>query len=211
MHVDDFADHHFVAVLLAVAADELHRLRIDAFERNRRARTRGGLTLRDGAMASFATFRLADVGGIIAAGDVHLVAQIVGREIEHEFAAALGVELRVLARIRGEHDEGRMARDHVEEAVGREIDHARRADGRDPADRARHDEAGRRVVREIMRLAARVVIHAKFPIARWWIREGRAPGDRSTATMRNASVLAGKAPFVGRFRSIAEDIAGHCR
>ena len=68
----------------------------------------------------------------------------------------------MLARIRGKHHEGRVARDHIEEAIRREIDDARRTNGCDPADRARHDETGRWVMREIVRLAARVVIHAKY-------------------------------------------------
>jgi hypothetical protein len=167
MDVDHFADDHFVIVLLAVAADEVHRLRIDAFERDRRAHHAWWLDLSRRRNGEIRHFGFADLGGVIAAADIHLGAQIVGREIEHELAAALGVKLGVLARIRGEHHERRMARDHIEEAIGREIDDARRADGRDPADWAWHDKTGRRVMREIVRLAARVVIHAKYPVGRW--------------------------------------------
>jgi hypothetical protein len=164
MHVDDFADHHFIIVLFAAAADEAHRLRVDAFERDRRFRHARRLDLARRRHCELCQLRLADIFRIVAAGHIHLVAQVVGREIEHELAAALGVRLRVLARIRGKHDEGRVARDHIEKAVRREIDHAGRTDGGDPADRARHDEAGRRVVRKFVRLAARVVIHANHPV-----------------------------------------------
>src|SRR5271163_4409055 len=91
MHVDDFADHHFIAVRFAVAAGEAHGLGVHAFERDRRTRHPRWLDLARGRHDELRQFRLADIFGIIAAADIHLGAQVVGGEIEYEFAAPLGM------------------------------------------------------------------------------------------------------------------------
>jgi hypothetical protein len=74
----------------------------------------------------------------------------------------------MLARAAGEHDEGRTRRNDIEEAVGREIDHAGWVERRDPTDRTRHHETGAGIMGETMRLAARIVVHENVtPFNRW--------------------------------------------
>ena len=160
MHAHHLAEAKRTAAGLAVRRDELDGLVVEAFERDRRAfdprrfHDLGRYHLEPGKLG------LAHVLAMVAAGDVHLGTQIIRGEIEHELARALGVALRVLAPGRGEQHERRLGRHDVEEAVGREIDHAGRADGGDPADRARHHQAGAGIVLEVMRLGAGIVVHA---------------------------------------------------
>ena len=163
--VDHLADDEGIDRLLPVRADELDGAVVDAFERDRRAFDPRRLHHPGRHHPEPGEVGLADVLGMIAAGDVHLAAQLPGREIEHELARGLRVALRVLAGAAGEHDEGRPGRNDVEEAVGRQIDDASRADGRDPADRPRHDQASPGIMGETVRLAARIVVHAmSFPV-----------------------------------------------
>ncbi len=79
-------------------------------------------------------------------GRVHLLRQIPGGEIPDEFAGLRHVTDGILGASRGKADDRRLVVEGVKEAVGREIDVAVLAAGRDPADRTRPDDGVERIV-----------------------------------------------------------------
>ena len=95
---------------------------------------------------------------------VHVEAQIPGGERADELAGLLDVEQRVLAPGGAEHHVVRLLADRVEEAVGRDIADAVLADGRYPADRARHHQRLEGIVLQAVLVLARLVEHCAFSL-----------------------------------------------
>jgi hypothetical protein len=91
-----------------------------------------------------------DMVGNHRRGGVHGQRQRPGRQVPHELARLLDIAHRVLPARAGKSDDRRLVVEGVEEAVGREIAHARGADRRDPADRSRRDDGVQRIVPQAM-------------------------------------------------------------
>src|SRR5258708_35579555 len=92
-------------------------------------------------------------------GRVHLLRQILGREIPDELFRLLDIADAVLPGGRGKADDRRVIAEAVEETVGREGDVAIGVAGRNPADRARGDDGIEGIVLEAVAVGRLVIVH----------------------------------------------------
>src|SRR6266436_1380743 len=108
---------------------------------------------------------LADLGRKVAAGIMHRMRQRLVCYVDHELLMMLDVDQRVLDAAvgppaDGEHAERRILAEHVEEAVGRGVDHAGRSNRRYPGDRPRQDESCQQLVAIARREIVSGIFHA---------------------------------------------------
>src|SRR5579862_3141238 len=139
MKAKDLAQNQVAAQGFVAHLDDLHRaaLHVDVrFEHARRADEVAGNRSESGDL------KLVYFGRIVAGAKVHLFRDLFADDVDHEFAGGLDVDQRVFrrsARVGGEANHWRIAADSVEEAEGREIEHAAAGDGGDEADGPRND------------------------------------------------------------------------
>ncbi len=166
MDADDAAEHDRCLVRLAAFLDRhLDRLPVLALERNRRFGDARRLDVARRRRRQAGELHLVDAIVDHRRRDVHLLGQNGAHHVDHELAGFLGIAPAVLGRVVAvgaggrEVDHRRRGADGVVEAVGREVHAALAVEGRDPADRPRHDQRRQRVLRHAVVAPCGIVEH----------------------------------------------------